>query len=118
MADEARKKEWRNKENCEALQASKATMLQQEARLLWERVGQLKPRFCRSPEKPLFMRTFGVLRKLKNAWILRLTTVCPTSTQKLKNSIQNRGVAQLGARDIWDVEAAGSNPVTPTTKMT
>ena len=25
-----------------------------------------------------------------------------------------RGVAQLGARDIWDVEAAGSNPVTPT----
>ena len=31
---------------------------------------------------------------------------------------KNRGVAQLGARDIWDVEAAGSNPVTPTTKMT
>ena len=27
-----------------------------------------------------------------------------------------RGVAQLVARDIWDVEAAGSNPVTPTTK--
>ena len=26
-----------------------------------------------------------------------------------------RGVAQLVARDIWDVEAAGSNPVTPTT---
>ena len=64
------------------------------------------------------MRTFGIIRKLKNAWILSLTTVRPTSTQKLKNSIQNRGVAQLGARDIWDVEAAGSNPVTPTTKMT
>lgn len=25
-----------------------------------------------------------------------------------------RGVAQLVERDIWDVEAAGSNPVTPT----
>ena len=25
-----------------------------------------------------------------------------------------RGVAQLVARDIWDVDAAGSNPVTPT----
>ena len=64
------------------------------------------------------MRTFGALQKRKTAWILRLTTVCPTSTQKHQNLIQNRGVAQLGARDIWDVEAAGSNPVTPTTKMT
>ena len=26
-----------------------------------------------------------------------------------------RGVAQLVARDVWDVDAAGSNPVTPTT---
>ena len=25
-----------------------------------------------------------------------------------------RGVAQLVARDVWDVDAAGSNPVTPT----
>ena len=24
------------------------------------------------------------------------------------------GVAQLVARDVWDVDAAGSNPVTPT----
>ena len=24
-----------------------------------------------------------------------------------------RGVAQLVARDVWDVDAAGSNPVTP-----
>ena len=30
--------------------------------------------------------------------------------------IINRGVAQLVARDIWDVDAAGSNPVTPTTR--
>ena len=28
------------------------------------------------------MRTFGHLEKLKIAWILSLTTVCPTSTQK------------------------------------
>lgn len=28
--------------------------------------------------------------------------------------IEYRGVAQLVARDIWDVDAAGSNPVTPT----
>ena len=28
--------------------------------------------------------------------------------------ITYRGVAQLVARDIWDVDAAGSNPVTPT----
>ena len=59
-----------------------------------------------------------VLRKLKKAWILSLTTVCPTSTQKQEKLNKNRGVAQLGARDIWDVEAAGSNPVTPTTKTT
>ena len=26
----------------------------------------------------------------------------------------HRGVAQLVARDVWDVDAAGSNPVTPT----
>ena len=37
---------------------------------------------------------------------------------KTKKLNKNRGVAQLGARDIWDVEAAGSNPVTPTIKMT
>ena len=28
----------------------------------------------------------------------------------------HRGVAQLVARDVWDVDAAGSNPVTPTRK--
>ena len=36
--------------------------------------------------------------------------------KNLKNSIffTLRGVAQLVARDVWDVDAAGSNPVTPT----
>ena len=33
---------------------------------------------------------------------------------KVEKNNKFRGVAQLGARDIWDVEAAGSNPVTPT----
>ena len=28
-----------------------------------------------------------------------------------------RGVAQLGARDVWDVEVAGSIPVTPTINL-
>ena len=28
--------------------------------------------------------------------------------------LSHRGVAQLVARDFWEVEAAGSNPVTPT----
>ena len=42
---------------------------------------------------------------------LLLTTCLPTTTTKFNNY---RGVAQLVARDIWDVEAAGSNPVTPT----
>ena len=31
------------------------------ARLLWERAQHESPRFYRSPEKPLFMRTFGTL---------------------------------------------------------
>ena len=36
--------------------------------------------------------------------------------KNLKNLIffTFRGVAQLVARDVWDVDAAGSNPVTPT----
>ena len=40
-----------------------------------------------------------------------LTTYLTRTTETKK---YYRGVAQLGARDIWDVEAAGSNPVTPT----
>ena len=60
------------------------------------------------------MRIFGVLRKLKNAWILSLTTVCPTSTRKQEKSNRYPGVAQLGARVVWDHQAAGSIPVTRT----
>ena len=83
-------------------------------RVIWERVEHELPRFYGSPEKPLLMRTFGTLRKLKNAWILRLTTVCPTSTQKQEKLNRYPGVAQLGARVVWDHQAAGSIPVTRT----
>jgi hypothetical protein len=36
--------------------------------------------------------------------------------ESLKTHQLNRGVAQLGARVVWDDEVAGSIPVTPTTK--
>ena len=35
--------------------------------------------------------------------------------ESLKTHHLNRGVAQLGARVVWDDEVAGSIPVTPTT---
>ena len=60
------------------------------------------------------MRTFGCLRELKKAWILSLTTVYPTSTQKHEKLNIYPGVAQLGARVVWDHQAAGSIPVTRT----
>ena len=41
--------------------------------------------------------------------ILTKAAICGTIKQT-----KNRGVAQLVARDVWDVDAAGSNPVTPT----
>ncbi len=43
---------------------------------------------------------------------MRLTTCLTT----YKNSIKKpyRGVAQLVAREVWDFDAAGSSPVTPT----
>jgi hypothetical protein len=34
-------------------------------------------------------------------------------TEKL-NTFTNRGVAQLVAREVWDFDAVGSNPATPT----
>ncbi len=48
------------------------------------------------------------------AWILRPTTVCPTYTQKEEKLNIYPGVAQLGARVVWDHQAAGSIPVTRT----
>ena len=47
-----------------------------------------------------------------------LTTDLTTDGNWPKNRIffTLRGVAQLVARDVWDVDAAGSNPVTPTKK--
>ena len=37
-----------------------------------------------------------------------------TATGRASANFISRGVAQLVARDVWDVDAAGSNPVTPT----
>ncbi len=49
-------------------------------------------------DKPLLMRTFRILRELKNTWVLSLTTVCPTSTQNKKF----RGVAHPVERLVWE----------------
>ena len=43
-----------------------------------------------------------------------MATVCPTSTQKEEKSNIYPGVVQLGARVVWDHQAAGSIPVTRT----
>ena len=43
-----------------------------------------------------------------------MTTVCPTSTQNQEKLNRYPGVAQLGARVVWDHQAAGSIPVTRT----
>ena len=60
------------------------------------------------------MRTFATFEKRKTAWNLRLTTVYPTSTHKREKLNRYPGVAQLGARVVWDHQAAGSIPVTRT----
>ena len=60
------------------------------------------------------MRIFATFEKRKTVWNLRLTTVCPTSTQKTRKLNRYPGVAQLGARVVWDHQAAGSIPVTRT----
>ena len=86
------------------------------AHLLWEREQTSPLRKIKSAKKPLFMHLFGTLRKCKTAWNLRLTTVCPTSTQKAEKLNRYPGVAQLGARVVWDHQAAGSIPVTRTKK--
>ena len=49
---------------------------------------------------------FGTLQKRKTAWNLRLTTVCPTSTQNQEKLNRYPGVAQLGARVVWELKAA------------
>ena len=36
--------------------------------------------------------------------------------RKKLNIFTNRGVAQLVAREVWDFDAVGSNPATPTKK--
>ena len=84
------------------------------ARLLWEHRRCSHRTKAKTAESPSTVRISGGSENEKKQSKMCLTTDLTTYTQKPKNSIQNRGVAQLGARDIWDVEAAGSNPVTPT----
>ena len=59
---------------------------------------------------------FGTLFSCKILNNSGLTTCLTTYGNLPKNRIffTHRGVAQLVARDVWDVDAAGSNPVTPT----
>ena len=62
------------------------------------------------PNKPLETATFGgVVSKQFSAKSQH--DPCLTHTGKFH---KNRGVAQLVAREVWDFDAAGSNPVTPT----
>ena len=66
----------------------------------------------RKPPKTLQPCVFRAVWKTKNSgqkcvW----PQIWPLTRPQFNNY---RGVAQLVARDIWDVDAAGSNPVTPT----
>ena len=91
-------------------------MAQLGARVVWEHRRCSHRTKAKTAENPSTVRISGGSENEKKRSKMCLTTDLTTYTQKPKNSIQNRGVAQLGARDIWDVEAAGSNPVTPTKK--
>ena len=55
---------------------------------------------------------YGKIRSQDGAGAVTIT-VCSTSTQKTKFN-KYPGVAQLGARVVWDHQAAGSIPVTRT----
>ena len=70
----------------------------------------------KTPKALVNIGFFGTLLSLKILCKSGLTTCLTTYGKTAKNSIffTLRGVAQLVARDVWDVDAAGSNPVTPT----
>ena len=101
------------------------------ARLLWSmQAAGTPPRAkTRSARKAKPRKALQSLRKRPcKHWLFRvfvfskkhgqnvLTTDLTTYGKWPKNRIffTLRGVAQLVARDVWDVDAAGSNPVTPT----
>ena len=57
-----------------------------------------------------FVAFFKIAEIIKNR---QTTTISPHLTTTIE---QFRGVAQLVAREVWDFDAAGSNPVAPTKK--
>ena len=84
------------------------------ARVVWERVTASWADRRKLVKSPFFSRFLAFLpscASTKNFWpqIWPLTNL----TQKL-NIFTNRGVAQLVAREVWDFDAVGSNPATPT----
>ena len=62
---------------------------------------------------------FGTILSRENPILSGLTTDLTTygKIAKIQYFFTFRGVAQLEARDVWDVDAAGSNPVTPTISL-
>ena len=70
----------------------------------------------KTPKSHVNTDFFGTILSRKILYKSGLTTCLTTYGNWPKNRIffTLRGVAQLVARDVWDVDAAGSNPVTPT----
>ena len=65
----------------------------------------------------LHFRLFVLDKEIKNCYNTVASNdeaVGEPFTYQHDTLVYYRGVAQLVARDVWDVDAAGSNPVTPT----
>ena len=67
-------------------------------------------------EKNRFLHFLGVLffHGIKKRDTKLAKDIEKTDSLCYNITVKHRGVAQLVARDVWDVDAAGSNPVTPT----
>ena len=72
------------------------------ARVVWEHRRSSHRTKAKIAESPSTVRFLDGMENKKWRSKMCLTTDLTTYTQKPKNSIQNRGVAQLGARDIWE----------------
>ena len=106
-------------------------MAQLVARLLWEHAGSGDAPAGKNAlrAKSKATKSLAIIEKtpLKTLTFSDVTLFKKTPTKcfdhrfdHLRKLTKNRifftlrGVAQLVARDVWDVDAAGSNPVTPT----